>query len=393
MARRPLEYHPQLPGPAGGAGAAVNRERNEPGAERRPCCARRRALRLSARPLQPRERATSPAVAVRLPPHGGLSWICIRPSSPSCSSRCWPRWSPFVVSRVRIVRLPIVVGEIAAGVLIGKSGLNLVQSTPTLDFLAGFGFAFLMFLSGLEVNFNALVTGGGGDTLRARWQRPVPLAILVFSATVLLALGIGAALAALGLTENAVLMGLILSTTSVGVVVPVLKERGLIAGPYGQTLLVTALISDFATLLLLSLTIAITRKGPSLDLLLFMILLVAFVAAAKLGHWARRVPGLTRLLNDLSHATAQIQVRGAFALMIIWVVLAEALGVETILGAFLAGAVISVEPPERRVAAARKAGSARLRLLHPAVFHYGRGQVRPARAAGVAGRPGAGAAC
>jgi Kef-type K+ transport system membrane component KefB/Trk K+ transport system NAD-binding subunit len=252
---------------------------------------------------------------------------------------------PFVVSRVRIVRLPIVVGEIAAGILIGKSGLNLVQSTPTLDFLAGFGFAFLMFLSGLEVNFTALVTGGGGDTPRPRWQRPVPLAILIFSATVLLALGIGAALAAIGLTENAVLMGLILSTTSVGVVVPVLKERGLIATPYGQTLLVTALISDFATLLLLSLTIAVTRKGPSLDLLLFMILLVAFVAAAKLGHWARRVPGLTRLLNDLSHATAQVQVRGAFALMIIWVVLAEALGVETILGAFLAGAVISVSRP------------------------------------------------
>ncbi len=109
---------------------------------------------------------------------------------------------PVVVSRVRIVRLPIVVGEIAAGILIGKSGLNLVQSTPTLDFLAGFGFAFLMFLSRLEINFNALVTGAGGDTPRLRWQRPVPLAILIFSATVLLALGIGAALAALGLTEN-----------------------------------------------------------------------------------------------------------------------------------------------------------------------------------------------
>ncbi len=110
-----------------------------------------------------------------------------------------------------------------------------------------------------------------------------------------LALGIGAARAALGLTENAVLMGLILSTTSVGVVVPVLKERGLIATPYGQTLLITALVRDFATLLLLSLTIAVTRKGPSLDLLLFMIL---FVASGRVGsqyrpeyahseHWAK----------------------------------------------------------------------------------------------------------
>lgn len=108
---------------------------------------------------------------------------------------------PFVVSRVRIVRLPIVVGEIAAGILIGKSGLNLVQSTPTLDFLAAFGFAFLMFLSGLEVNFTALVTGGGGDTPRPPWQRPVPLALLIFSTTILLALGIGFALARDGQTS------------------------------------------------------------------------------------------------------------------------------------------------------------------------------------------------
>ncbi|MDQ2659488.1 MAG: cation:proton antiporter, partial [Verrucomicrobiota bacterium] len=63
---------------------------------------------------------------------------------------------PVVLSRLRIIRLPLVVGEILAGIIIGKSGFNLVEHTPTLDFLAQFGFTFLMFLSGLEVSFGAL---------------------------------------------------------------------------------------------------------------------------------------------------------------------------------------------------------------------------------------------
>lgn len=64
--------------------------------------------------------------------------------------------APVLLSRFHVVRLPLVVGEILAGIIIGQSGINLVQQTPTLDFLAEFGFAFLMFLSGLEVSFGML---------------------------------------------------------------------------------------------------------------------------------------------------------------------------------------------------------------------------------------------
>jgi Kef-type K+ transport system membrane component KefB len=137
-------------------------------------------------------------------------------------------------------------------------------------------------------------------------------------------------------------MGLILSTTSLGIVVPILKERKLTASLYGQAVLVAALVSDFVTLLLLSLTIAVIGKGLSLDLLLFTVLLALFAAAAKLGPWMTRTPLLRRISEELSHATAQIHVRGAFALMVLWAVLAEALGVEIILGAFLAGAILNI---------------------------------------------------
>jgi Trk K+ transport system NAD-binding subunit len=140
-------------------------------------------------------------------------------------------------------------------------------------------------------------------------------------------------------------MGLILSTTSLGIVVPVLKEHSQTSNTYGQTLITTALISDFATLLLLRMVIAILSRGLTLDLLLFMVLLGAFVTMAKISQWANRIPLLARIGEELAHATAQIRVRGAFALMVIWVVLAEALGLEVILGAFLAGAIMSLSSP------------------------------------------------
>lgn len=249
---------------------------------------------------------------------------------------------PVLASRVRGLRFPIVVGEILAGIIIGQSGFNLVQKTPTLDFLAEFGFVFLMFLSGLEVSFASLSHSMRDGKKRLRAGGPIPLAFLNFGFTLLLATGIGFGLQRLGMAHSAILMGLILSTTSLGIVVPILKERGLTETPYGQLLLVSALVSDFATLLLLSLTIGIISHGFSIEILFFLFLFAVFLIAARLGRWAKSIPGLLRMVDELSHATAQLRVRGAFALMVILVVLAQALGVEIILGAFLAGAITSL---------------------------------------------------
>jgi Kef-type K+ transport system membrane component KefB/Trk K+ transport system NAD-binding subunit len=252
---------------------------------------------------------------------------------------------PILTSQSRLIRLPIVVGEILAGIIIGESGFDLVHPSPTLSFLAEFGFTFLMFLSGLEVNLELLFNTAPGANDRPRWQRPIPLASIWFLLSVFMAVAISFGLTSFGLARSAILMGLILSTTSLGIVVPMLKERGLTTTTYGQVVLFSALLSDFVTLLLLSVTIAVFSQGLSLDLLLFMALLAAFISAAKISPWLTQMPFLTRVVEELSHATAQIRVRGAFALMVIWVVLAEAFGVEVILGAFLAGVIVSTSSP------------------------------------------------
>lgn len=248
---------------------------------------------------------------------------------------------PFLVSHIKFVKIPIVVGEIIAGIIIGQSGFNLVEETPTLNFLSEFGFAFLMFLSGLEVNFDALRKSRAEETV-SKWKKPIPLAFLYFFSTVALAFAFGYGFASFGLVKSPLLMGLILSTTSLGIVVPILKERGLAVTNYGQSVLVAALVSDFVTLLLLSVVIAVLSQGFNLELLLFMVLIVAFVVAVKISKRLKNIPGLGVLIAELSHATAQIRVRGAFALLVTFVVVAESLGVELILGAFLGGVLVSI---------------------------------------------------
>ena len=133
---------------------------------------------------------------------------------------------PLIVRQIaRVIRLPIVVGEIVAGIAVGQSGLNLVHETPVLNFLADFGFIFLMFLSGLEVNFAALEDASAGQKARSVWHRSAWLGGLNFALTLLLGTVVGFTFWKLDMTKNPILMGLILSTTSLGIVVPVLKER------------------------------------------------------------------------------------------------------------------------------------------------------------------------
>ena len=201
-----------------------------------------------------------------------------------------------------------------------------------------------MFLSGLELDLRLLNPIGGSQGDGSRWTQPLFLGTLMLAGTVLLAFSAALFFAPEGATTNPLLLGLILSTTSLGVVVPVLKERHLTGSRYGQYILVAASIADFVTLLLLTSEIAILQRGLTLELLLIPTLLLIFMLTARFSSRVGNVSRFEQVLNSLSSATAQIRVRGAFALMVAWVVLAEGFGVELILGAFLAGAIAGLVP-------------------------------------------------
>lgn len=246
---------------------------------------------------------------------------------------------PILAKRLDRFGVPIVVYEILAGMIVGGSGLNLIEPSPILTFLAEFGFAFLMFLSGLELDLRLLNPPRPTMDREHRWTQALPLGVLIFLGTLAFAFSATALFAPPSANSNPMLLGLILSTTSLGVVVPVLKERELTGTRFGQYVLIASSIADFATLLLLTTVIAVLRRGLTLDLLLIPTLLLIFVTVARFSLRASQGSWLQQALNGLSSATSQIRVRGAFALMVAWVVLAEAFGVEVILGAFLAGAI------------------------------------------------------
>ena len=252
---------------------------------------------------------------------------------------------PMVLVRVKKLRIPIVVGELVAGIIIGRSGFGWVEHhDPVLDLLAEFGFVFLMFLSGMEIDFSKIgLIGNGSNGTKSKKLGPLQLGIMSFLLTLILSGIIGYLFYHFDMVKNPWMMALILSTTSLGVVVPVLKENGISSGSFGQSLIVAALIADFATMFLITVLVAAISKGLTLEVLLIFVLFFAFFIMYRFGNFFfNKLPIVRRTLEELSHATAQIKVRAAFTVMLIFVALSEQLGTEVILGAFLAGAIVTL---------------------------------------------------
>jgi Kef-type K+ transport system membrane component KefB/Trk K+ transport system NAD-binding subunit len=254
---------------------------------------------------------------------------------------------PIALARLRW--LPVVVGEIMAGAIVGVSGLGIVGESSILDILSNIGLAFLMFLAGLEIDFNRLfprrVKKRNGQG-RGKQEEPGPnlllMALVVYLLTLALAVPGGFLLNRLGLNGNPWLLAFILSATSLGVLLPVLKQRGLLHTMAGQAFFFTALLADFVTVLLLTLYVISLSSGLSLELLSVGVLFVAFFLVYRLGWQFFRLRRVRTIVDELSHVTVQIKVRGAIAVLMAFVVLASLLGVELILGAFLAGMIISL---------------------------------------------------
>jgi Kef-type K+ transport system membrane component KefB/Trk K+ transport system NAD-binding subunit len=254
---------------------------------------------------------------------------------------------PILLHRIPRVAIPIVVGEIVAGMVVGPYGLDLIPGGDAqLEFLKLFGFAYLMFLSGLEIDFDLLFRGTGprepGRLAKRLLTSPLGAAMTSFSLTLVIALAFSIWLVEAELANNVWVMALILSTTSLGVVVPVLKERGLIRSAMGQYILVASVIGDLATVMLISIYVILHTQGVTFEVLFVLVLLVATFAVYRLAKASQRHLPLEQIVEELSHATAQLDTRVALGLAVVFIALAQGLGVEVILGAFLAGALVSL---------------------------------------------------
>src|ERR671914_111929 len=204
-----------------------------------------------------------------------------------------------------------------------------VEVDQVIEVLALVGLGFVLFLAGLEIEF---------EKLRGSVLRLTALGFVVsFAIAVVVALGLSAG----GLVETPLLVAIILCATSLGVIVPVLKDSGEIASPFGQLIVAAASIADFGAIILLTLFFSGEGGvGSTLLLLGALLVLAAVVFATVRGaeHSMRIKADLLRLQDT----TAQIRIRAAIALFVGFAAVAEELGFEVILGTFIAGAIISL---------------------------------------------------
>jgi len=160
--------------------------------------------------------------------------------------------------------------------------------------------------------------------------------------TLVLGYGAGASFAAVGWVSQPLLLAIAFSATSLGLVVPVLKDAGQVHSEVGQTTLAAASIADFAAIVLLSLFFSSSggSTGAKVVVLGAFAGLVAVTGLVVSG--AARSMRLGQVLVRLQDTTAEIRVRSAVLLLVAFTVLAERFGLESILGAFLAGAIVGL---------------------------------------------------
>lgn len=256
--------------------------------------------------------------------------------------------TPIIVNRLNINFLPVVVAEILMGIVIGNSFLNIVERDSILNILSTLGFIFLMFLSGLEIDFKAFKKDKRARQGQNDDESSIPghlnLALTVFAFIMIISILLAYVFKWLGLVDDVLLMVIIISTISLGVVVPTLKEMNIVRTTIGQFILLVAVLADLVTMILLTVYGAINGQGGS-TIWLIGILVVFTAISYILGVQFKRMSFLQKLMDG----TTQIGIRAVFALIILLVALAEGVGAENILGAFLAGVVVSLLNPDEEM--------------------------------------------
>ncbi|MEA2509915.1 MAG: hypothetical protein QOG21_1997 [Actinomycetota bacterium] len=237
--------------------------------------------------------------------------------------------APLLLGLAPRVRLPAVVAEIVAGIIVGPSVLGWVHPDQPIRILSVIGLALLLFLGGLEVEI---------DRLRGRLLR---LSLLGLGISLVLGLAIGWGLELADLGGSPLFVAIVLSATSLGLVIPLLKDAGQTSSEFGQLTIGASSIADFGAVILLSLFFSEgASAGATLVLLLAFVLLVTVigVAVARAGRSMR----IANILLEQQDTTAELRIRGAVLLLLVFLFLAQRLGLEVILAAFIAGAVLKL---------------------------------------------------
>ena len=245
--------------------------------------------------------------------------------------------APLVHNLVRRTKVPQIIVEILLGLAIGPQALHWVKADSTVNVVAMLGLSLLLYLAGSEVDIRQLAGPLGKKAMTA------------FGASLVLAVGCGYGLSGLGVVPNPLLLAVILTATSLGIVVPVLRDSVGTQSSVGQFVLAGAAVGDAVAIILLSLLFSRDSSAPGPRLALVAGFVAIIGGVAWLGSRRSQSMAIARVLDKLQDTNAQIRVRGTMVIVIGFGVLADRFGLETILGSFIAGVMVSALDSEAEV--------------------------------------------
>jgi Kef-type K+ transport system membrane component KefB len=233
--------------------------------------------------------------------------------------------APVLADALRRFRVAGVVIEILAGILIGPQVLGLADLSPVVDSFSSLGLAFLMFLAGYEIDFARL----RGTPLR--------LATQGWGISLLIALAIGGVLVLEHRAISALIIGLTLTTTALGTMLPMWRDSGLLRTRFGTHALAIGTLGEFGPIVAVALLLSGHEPGRESVLLVVFVGIALAMAALAMRP---RTPRVVRLLRQHLHTSAQLPVRVAVLLIIALLWIANSFGLDVLLGAFTAGIVV-----------------------------------------------------
>ena len=223
----------------------------------------------------------------------------------------------------RILPIPVVVLEILLGIVIGPDVLGLAEADDFIQFFANLGLGMLFFFAGYEIDF-ARVRG-----------IPLRLAVLGWLLSLAIAYGLGGLLALAGVVLSLVFTGSALATTAIGTLIPMLRDAGELHTPFGTLLLAAGATGEFGPILLVTLVLSTTSPLHNAAILVLFIALAVVAAVFAIRSVSRGYDVLERTLESSGQLAVRLSVVMVFAL----VALAAELGLDLLLGGFVAGII------------------------------------------------------
>ena len=229
--------------------------------------------------------------------------------------------------------IPVVVVELVLGIIVGPQVTGLAQVDPTTDFLGNLGLGMLFFFAGYEIDF---------DRIKGK---PMELAGIGWALSLVLAYSIGGILAAAGLVVSYLYTGSAMATTAIGTLIPILSDAGEMRTKFGSYLLGAGAAGEFGPILLVTLILSTANPLHEAAILVVFVALAVFTGILAVRSAWRGWP----LIERTFETSSQLAVRLAVVLVFGLVALAAELGLDILIGGFVAGMITRVALRGREV--------------------------------------------